>query len=367
MLEQSFEQIFSSAYSRAKTSSLSKGAEMRESIALDAAAGAKLGHPDFEPLKVGETKESQGVVFFLDIRGFTKMSFVLPNEELLWILQALTQAAIRSVIQFGGHVMEFTGDGIMAVFGDSRIASEAAAFAALHTTAFLMKGVQDSVNPQLERVGTEPVRTAVGMEFGDILWSRIGILDRTQVKPISEATFLAGKLSTGGRAKSWEAMVGANLAGWIPDEFKVQAPKYKFVAHGIEYSRDLFLFRWEQFANDYALRATELRKRLLERKLGPEVQKSPYLTALKLLTDAGYDVFLDESTDCPHLVVEFDRERNLAAIVTFELDSARAVPSLFVREGEQLERVDIDADQWAQGGAKLVSLVAAVRNAWSQQ
>jgi len=327
MPERNFDQLFSSAYDRAKTTGFSKTAALRESRALDASVAAQLGHPDFESLKVGETAEDQGVVFFLDIRGFTKLSFVLSNRELLWILQALTEAAVESVLQYSGHVIEFTGDGIMAVFGDSRMASEESAFAALHTTSFLMKGIQDYVNPRLEHFGSEPIRTAVGMEFGDILWSRIGVLNRSQVKPISEATFLAGKLSCGGKTKAWEAMVGASLAEWVPDGFKMSAPKYKFVANGVEYSRDLYLFKWEQFGNENQLRPKESRKLLLERKLIARPQKSPYLTSLKLLTEAGYSVYLDESADCPHLVVELDRQRNLSAILTFDTNSPDAMPS----------------------------------------
>lgn len=363
MPEQSFQDIFSRAYDRAKTSRLAKGVDLREGLALDAGVGAELGHRDYEHLKVGEKAESQGIVFFLDIRGFTKLSFVLSNDELLWILQALTEAAVKSVIQFGGHVMEFTGDGIMAVFGDSRTASEAAGFAALRTTAFLMKGIQDYVNPQLERAGTEPVRTAVGMEFGDILWSRIGILNTTQVKPISEATFLAGKLSSGARTKAWEAMVGANLAEWIPENYRVSAPKYKFIANGVEYSRDLFLFKWEQFGKENQLRPREFRQLLLERKLTPNTQKSPYLSALKRLTESGYNVFLDQATDCPHLVVEIDKGRNLSAIITFDSGSVRSVPSVFLRQSGHLEKIDIDPGQWAQSGEDLASMMAAVRRA----
>jgi len=363
MPEQSFQDLFSKAYGRAQTRGVRKTSELRESLAIDAEVGAQLGHPEFESLTVGETKEGEGVVFFLDIRGFTKLSFVLSNEELLWILQALTEAAVRSVIQFGGHVIEFTGDGIMAVFGDSRTAAEAAAFAALHTTAFLMKGIQDNVNPQLERVGTEPVRTAVGMEFGDILWSRIGILNRTQVKPISEATFLAGKLSCGGRTKAWEAMVGANLAEWIPEAFRVAAPKYKFVSDGVEYSRDLFLFKWEQFWSENRLRPREFRKLLLERKLRLSNHGSPYLAALKRLTEAGHTVFLDESTDSPHLVVELDNQRSVSAIVTFGSNFIGSVPSVFLRQNGDLERIDIDPVQWTQSGGDLASIMAALRRA----
>ena len=270
MAERAFKEIFSNAYSRARGGEdLAKSVQLRESRGFGIQAGASLGHPDFEHLQVGQTAMGLGVVFFLDIRGFTKLSFVLPNEELLAILQALTMASVVSVLQFGGHVIEFTGDGIMAVFGDARTLAEAAALSALHTTAFLMKGIRDDVNPLLLRSGTEAVRTGVGMEFGQILWSRIGLLGNTQVKPISEATFLAGKLSSGKFTAAWESKVGAELANWIPEEFKVSAGEYRFTLDKRTYSRDLYVFGWERFGQAYQSQAETLKGRMLARKLAP--------------------------------------------------------------------------------------------------
>ena len=69
-------------------------------------------------------------------------------------------------------------------------------------------------------------------------------------------------------------------------------------------------------------------------------------------------MFLDESTDCPHLVVGLDRGRNLSAIITF---GSGSVPGVCLREGERLERIEIDPGQWAQGRGDLTALMAALR------
>jgi len=339
---------------------LTGSVELHDRLVLEA-----LGHPDFEDLQIGEIAEGKGVVFFLDIRGFTKLSFVLPNEELLLILLALTAASVRSVVRFGGHVIEFTGDGVMATFGNPRTSDETAALAALRTAAFLMKGVRDEVNPRLQQHGTEPVRTAVGMEFGDLLWSRIGLPGNSQVKPISEATFLAGKLCTARFTKAWEVKVGAELAAWMPDEFKERTRRYEFTMGDRMYSRDLFFFKWEEFGRAYKLQPEKVERRLLGRKLALSAQGSPYLSALQLLAKAGYEAIFDESAECPHLLVKLDVGRGLDAIVTFGSDSADAVPTVFVRQGGRLEVMDVDARQWAQGRADLPALMAAVRRAWS--
>jgi adenylate cyclase len=267
MAERSFKELFENAYGSSRTQKVAYTSDMR--AMQESVVGSKaLGHPEYEFLQIGQTIEGKSLVFFLDIRGFTKLCFVYSNEVLLKILQALVETAVKSIAQFGGHTVEFTGDGVMAVFGDSKMTAELASFAGLHCTAFLMKGVRDVVNPRLKEAGTDPIRIAVGMEFGDVLWARIGVLATSQVKPISEVTFLAGKLSTGKYTDSWEAKVGENLAVWIPDEFKEKTKRYEFVLDKKTYSHDLYLFNWQKFGEEFQSNALALQKRLLARKLG---------------------------------------------------------------------------------------------------
>jgi hypothetical protein len=289
MMNKSFGDLYSEAYSRAKVTKINKA--LSESLELR----ADLGHPDFSQLQIGDTVESKGVVFFLDIRGFTKMSFALPNEELVWILQALTETSVRAIEGFGGHVIEFTGDGVMAVFGDFQAVPQIGAFVALQTASFLMLGIRDYVNPQLKQYGTEPVRTAVGMEFGTLLWSCNGANDTTQVKPISEVTFLAGKLSTSKFTDAWQAKVGAGLAAWTPPAFKEQAKKYGFTLNKTTYSRELFLFKWEEFAKSLAAAGgSEVRKRLLASSIIAPVRSAARIAAPSQSSSSSPRVLKDQ-------------------------------------------------------------------------
>jgi class 3 adenylate cyclase len=268
MPQRSFGELYKTAYQTAKgTGIVAKQGRALDSVAADSGVMLTLGHPEYEYLQIGQSVEASAVVLFLDIRGFTKLSFVLPNEELLVILQALTAASVISVLQLGGHVIEFTGDGVMATFGDSRTPAEAAAAAALHTCSFLLAGIKDELNPQLQEWGTEPVRVGIGMEGGAVRWSRIGIHTRTQVKPIGEATFLAGKLSGSKFTNAWEAKAGAELAAWIPADFKAKARQYSFTMNDNKYSRDVYLFQWAEFGREYKVRPSALRNKIAERRL----------------------------------------------------------------------------------------------------
>jgi class 3 adenylate cyclase len=273
MPEPKFRDLYDSAYNSFAAQKAARTAATTI-LAESAKLGAALGHPNFESLTIGQTAESKALVFFLDIRGFTKLSFIYTNEELLRILQALTAASVISITQFGGHVIEFTGDGVMAVFGDTSTNSEEACFAGMHCASYLMKGVRDEVNPLLKAAGTEPIRVAIGMEFGEVLWSRIGITGTSQVKPISEVTFLAGKLSSSKYTNAWEAKAGEDLAAWIPDDFKLRAKRYEFSVNEKSYTRELYLFKWKEFGDEYQSDAPRLRSRLLAKKLGPSVLTS---------------------------------------------------------------------------------------------
>jgi len=232
-----------------KSTPLTKSARALDSALIEGAAA--LGHPEYVNLQAGESLLANAVVSFVDIRGVTRLSFALESTELFRVIQALTEASIQTIHDGGGYIGEFTGDGVMAYFGDSSQSDEEATLAALETTSLLFKSVEEIVNPRLKQQGLDPIRISAGMEFGEVLWSRIGVGGVSQLKPIGTATFLAGKLSQGDFTKSWECKVGGDLAKWIPEEFRTRAPQYgPVIVNGEQFSRELFLFDWRQFATD---------------------------------------------------------------------------------------------------------------------
>jgi adenylate cyclase len=260
-----FGESFRRAYDKAVP--LKKSASAFDSAFVEGAAA--LGHPEYVNLQAGESALAKAVVSFVDIRGMTRLSFALGSAELFRVIQALTEASIQAIHDEGGYIGEFTGDGVMAYFGDSSQNDEEATVAALAATSLLFKGVEEIVNPRLKQQGLDPIRISAGMEFGEVLWSRIGVGEVSQLKPIGTATFLAGKLSQGDFTKSWECKVGGDLAKWIPEEFRERAPQYGPVTvNGEQFSRELYLFNWRQFAADTLANQPALEERVRKRFAG---------------------------------------------------------------------------------------------------
>jgi adenylate cyclase len=262
-LYDSFGNAFRSAYHRTPFEALQE--RLTKTADVQAESAATLGHPEYLNLKVGETRKATAVISFIDIRGFTKLAFTLKNEKILQIVQSLTEAAIRSFREAGGYIGEFTGDGVMAYFGDSHTTDEEATVSALETTSLLFKTVKEIVNPELESDGVPTIRIAAGLEYGEVLWTRIGMDGVSQIKPISRATFLAGKLCAK-PTRAWECKVGGDLAAWIPDDFKEEAEtNYEFIQDGQKYSHPLYLFDWENFASAVLQNSELVENRVLDK------------------------------------------------------------------------------------------------------
>src|SRR5690349_9903027 len=101
-MNKSFREIFEEAEPR---NFLKKSID--ESRAVDSMEFAsQLGHPKYQNLSFDAGVADEAVVLFLDIRGFTRLSLELPNDELVRILQRLTIASVLTIRQFGGYVGE---------------------------------------------------------------------------------------------------------------------------------------------------------------------------------------------------------------------------------------------------------------------
>jgi len=260
--DKSFSDVYKAVYENSKQHIGVFSGEMAE---IKKSLSEGLGHPNFTDMKYGEIIPGSIIVFFMDIRGFTKISIALDNEELIRILQATTIASIYSVRKFGGYIIEYTGDGIMAYFGDGIKTNSRDAFNSLRAATYLMEGIKNNVNSYLSRNGDETIRVGMGLEYGNTLWTQIGTPDACQPKPVSEVTFIAGKNSS--HANPWEVIIGKNIAEWVPEGFKDTYKAYEFQKDNEKYSYKRFLFKWQEFSKQFNANQQEIEYTFLKKNL----------------------------------------------------------------------------------------------------
>lgn len=192
--------------------------EINEKKALYASAGSaletrSLGHPDFEDLPVGGKRTAPMVAVFLDLTNFTGRTFWDDQEEAADLADAVLSGFIEIVSNFGGHPLGLRGDGLFAGFspGDPAFA----AGMALGACAFALDGVENEVNPWLDRRGMARVQARAGLDYGQITFIRTGSHNSSEINPIGFAANFAAKCEKA--AESWEIVVGEGLSDLLPN------------------------------------------------------------------------------------------------------------------------------------------------------
>lgn len=136
----------------------------------------------------GRGYEVEAAIWLSDLRGFTAYSDSHTAQEVVATLDSYFDAMAGPIQVYGGEVLKFIGDGLLAVFrvdetadgraGACERALQAAeqAFAALH-----------ELNQGRALEGAPALRTGIGLHLGRVLFGNIGAKDRLDFTVIGRA------------------------------------------------------------------------------------------------------------------------------------------------------------------------------------
>jgi class 3 adenylate cyclase len=139
---------------------------------------------------VGETIEA--ALLFADLRGFTALSESNPPDVVIAALDAWFDRIAGAVHAFGGEVLKFIGDGILAIFpvvGTPRGACDAA----LRAISAARVGMAHLDQERRQR-GLSPLPFGAALHLGEMLWGNIGAADRLDFTAIGPAVNLVSRL-----------------------------------------------------------------------------------------------------------------------------------------------------------------------------
>jgi class 3 adenylate cyclase len=140
---------------------------------------------------VGET--IQAALLYADLRGFTAMSDANPPAVVISALDAWFDRIAGAVHAFGGEVLKFIGDGILAIFPVSGGAPRGACDAALRAVSAAQAGMAH-LDQDRSRKGLSPLRFGAALHLGEIFWGNIGAADRLDFTAIGPAVNLVSRL-----------------------------------------------------------------------------------------------------------------------------------------------------------------------------
>ncbi len=109
---------------------------------------------------------------FCDLVGYTELSHRLDPEELREVVASYQTACVRPVAQFGGHVAQYLGDGVLVYFGFPR-ALEDAAERALRA-ALAIRVALGELNRRRAAAGAEAIVARIGIHTGAVVVTELG-------------------------------------------------------------------------------------------------------------------------------------------------------------------------------------------------
>jgi adenylate cyclase len=157
--------------------------------------GELLETNDPSPRLPGQRVEA--TVVFCDLRGFTTLAEQLDGDQVIDVLDRWFNEMGDAVLDNGGTLVSFQGDGIMSVFGAPIHVPDHAA-QALAAAREMLDVRLPGFNAWLEEQGVidEPKRMGIGINTGTIMSGSVGSDRRLEYAAVGDATNTASRLQS---------------------------------------------------------------------------------------------------------------------------------------------------------------------------
>jgi adenylate cyclase len=165
---------------------------------LAALLEAYLGRRSAAQVLAGRLRRDTGeiiraVLLYGDLRGFTALSETTAPEAVVDALDAWFDRIAGAVHAFGGEVLKFIGDGVLAIFPIGGQPPSVACDAALRAVSAARAGMAH-LDQARGRQGLPALPFGLALHLGEMLWGNIGTADRLDFTAIGPSVNLVSRL-----------------------------------------------------------------------------------------------------------------------------------------------------------------------------
>jgi adenylate cyclase len=140
----------------------------------------------------------------------------MDAEELVAFLNEYFHRMIRIVLDHGGNIDKFQGDGMLVVFGAPYPMADHAE-QALNAALEMVREV-DRFNRELEASGRAPISVGMGLDTGEVVAGHVGSDDRMEFTligvPVNNSAYLS-------KVRPARVLMSETTRARVPDGFQV--------------------------------------------------------------------------------------------------------------------------------------------------
>jgi class 3 adenylate cyclase len=150
------------------------------------------------------------VILYVDIDGSTKMSMALSPEKFATILYVFSQEMSLVTSEYGGYVLKYVGDAIIALFPAEYDRAQASKNA-LECAKDMQRIIRECVNPELSARRFPEITVKMSIDYGDVQVVLYGkSIDRSHIDIVGSSISMAAKMI--GLAKTWQIVIGQSMS-----------------------------------------------------------------------------------------------------------------------------------------------------------
>ena len=196
-------------------------------------------------IKLGDGQFVQAIVWYSDMRNSTAMADTMPPEQMLDQLNDYFAVTAGPAIEFGGEVLDFIGDAVLAIFpyADEDGKGQAIRMA----TMALEKSLASAITTNAERKakGKPEFRFGVGITSGKVMFGNIGVATRLAFTVIGPVVNEVERMESLTKSVDASALVSEDIASLDPDRW-VSVGAHRL--SGVAKTRKLFALKSEQLS-----------------------------------------------------------------------------------------------------------------------
>src|SRR5690606_7846433 len=111
-------------------------------------------------------------------RNSTALADTMPGRDYIQLLNVYFDTTAGLVIKAGGEVLDFVGDGVLAIFPYQDAAEQRTAIRAATDALRDVIKARDKLNEMRVEQGLFPLKFGIGLNTGKVMFGNIGVPER---------------------------------------------------------------------------------------------------------------------------------------------------------------------------------------------
>jgi adenylate cyclase len=165
----------------------------------------------------GDAARVEATVLFADLRGFTRFAESRTPDAVSRALNRYLAGMSAAILDHGGTVVSYMGDGIMAVFG-APVERDDHAAAAVAAARRMLGQELPAFNRWLEAEGLgEGFRMGIGLSTGEVMSGNVGSKDRLEYAALGDTTNVGARLEAMTKTTGHAVLITDTTFDALPD------------------------------------------------------------------------------------------------------------------------------------------------------